>query len=102
MTLKEFERWGRMRKGGKKSFIWMQGVLGFGVVMALCMAVVISVLNMLLEETSFNPYFLIRQLVINLLIFPVIGYAWGAWTWSYTERNYLREQNKFPGTLAGE
>ncbi len=93
MTLKEFERWQSIRQGGRTSFIWMQGVLGYGVVMAVVMAIVLTLFNMI-GGGGFDPHFLVRQLVIDLIFFPLVGYGWGAWVWSRTEKRYQQEKAK--------
>lgn len=73
-------RWGDTRKKGMRRFIILNGVLGYGLVMALS-----SQLGMWCVSSSFNPWV---SVPIALVLFPLSGLFVGWIQWRSAERIY--------------
>ncbi len=87
------ERWERARAKGRGHFVWMVGVLRWGLISGF----VISTM-MYLQRNSWNVELLfgmeyVSQLSFKLLLFAAFGYVWGRMVWSLTEKKYLAETN---------
>ena len=82
MKENQIKKWEKIRKKGKKNFVWFRGVIGWGVFTAIFWSIFMQVLSP--EENLF-----LRPL-IALIIFPIGGYFWGIWVWNVTERKYLK------------
>ncbi|MFT4664724.1 MAG: hypothetical protein ACI8YQ_001516 [Polaribacter sp.] len=85
------ERWERTRAKGKGHFVWMVGVLRWG----LMSGFVISTM-MYLQRNGWDVGLLftmeyLSRLSFMLLMFAVFGYLWGQTVWSLTEKKYLSE-----------
>jgi hypothetical protein len=83
------ERWQKTKARGKKSFILRIGVLGWGGFMALAMTTE-YLLRKPLFPRQMSDY--IVHAAINLLIWPISGYFFGARMWSFYE-TYFDEHN---------
>jgi hypothetical protein len=66
---------------GKSRFVWVNGVLSWGVPMALTMTIFESI-----------PYHGIRDVALSFAISAPIGliggYLWGRWVWHGYEKRY--------------
>ncbi len=80
LTQKQFERLANTRSKGRKRFIWLHGVLGWGVFVALFW-------SCWMAAWKGWEQFLI-YLLIALVMFPIGGYFWGASMWNRFERLY--------------
>lgn len=63
------------KQEGRARFIWLHGVLGWGLTSGLIWITLISVFGR--SKTAFPPYYWL----IALIIFPACGYFWGAYIW---------------------
>jgi hypothetical protein len=73
-------RWGDTRKKGMRRFIILNGVLGYGLVMAFC-----TQLGMWCVSSSYNPYV---SVPIALVLFPLSGLFVGWNQWRSAEKIY--------------
>lgn len=82
-TMRERDRakWERVRAKGKRRFVLMRGVLGWG----LGTAILSSVLLAIEGVPSFHLW---PGLPIAVLVFAAGGYFWGSWVWDILERQY--------------
>jgi hypothetical protein len=83
------ERAARLIRQGRTRFVLLYGVLGWGVPVAIGVAV----------NESFNtgmPGFL-RQLAIGLVVFPLAGILFGRWLW----RRMVRMHKALQGVPTG-
>lgn len=82
-TMRERDRakWERVRAKGKRRFVIMRGVLGWG----LSTAILSSVLSQIEGVRSFHLW---PGLPIAVLVFAAGGYFWGSWVWDILERQY--------------
>jgi len=80
MTQQQAERWARTRQKGRKRFVWVHGVLGWGLPMAITCPVLLAVFQGW-ERLPLN-------LPIALVLFPIGGYWFGAWMWRFGEQKY--------------
>jgi len=83
------QRWEQVRAKGQDNFIWMTGVLRWGILSGS----VISTL-MYLFKHNWNVSVLlgmdfVTYLSFSLLLFSVFGYLWGRLVWWLTEKKYL-------------
>jgi hypothetical protein len=80
MNPKQFERWARTRAKGRARFIWIDGVIGWGLTMAVILLPLFALTN------GWGP--VQRSLPFALVLFPVVGYGWGVRMWHLSERQY--------------
>jgi hypothetical protein len=81
---KERDRWERTRAGGRKHYILVYGVLGWGLLTALLFSSM-----PLLFGKSFDWI----RAALSLVLFPIGGIWWGSMVWKYMEDRYaLGEQ----------
>ena len=90
MTPEAAERWERERARGRSYFIWRRGVIGWGVPAALLtIALRAYQLHALGPAWTMTPD-LREGITIALVVFPLCGYAFGAWLWTREEEEYSR------------
>lgn len=77
MTLKQRERWARIRAAGRKNYIWKYGVIGWGVPVAVVWAMLVAAWNGWAQFPILLP--------LALVTFPIGGYALGAMMWRHAE-----------------
>jgi hypothetical protein len=75
---RQAEQYSRLRRRGRRHFILWRGVVFWGITTA-CFVLAINfwALDGQLKTIS---------VVIPLIVFPVTGYFWAAWFWSWMER----------------
>ena len=78
---KRMQRWARTRAKGRKRFIVIYGVLGWGISTAISMSVF-----MWLITPTFNPYITIP---LSVVIFSLGGILWGRNMWRESEKVFL-------------
>ena len=78
MSESKSEKWARTRRLGRKRFVWLYGVLGWGVPTA----VLFSLLRAYAEGWEQLPVIL----AISLAIFPLGGVVFGRVMWWWLER----------------
>lgn len=79
MTRKQIESWAKIRKAGKRQFILLRGVLGWGLFTAVMWSVVVS----MVDDVAFS-----ELLPGAIVLFPLAGLVWGVTNWSSSERSY--------------
>jgi hypothetical protein len=87
MHEREYTRWEATRSKGRSRFIWLFGVVWWGVVTGLMWAVMMAWMHGWNELPLLLPFALIGV--------PIGGYFWGAWMWNRIEKQYrqaLRER----------
>ena len=78
-------RWAQVRSQGKSHFLWYYGVLGVGVPIAVFKIVF---------DLSDRGNFPLLSLLLNVILFPIVGLLIGLLTWSISERKYRRRQER--------
>jgi hypothetical protein len=86
--MEQWKRWERTRAWGRNRWIWIFGVCGWGLPMALMGA--IFVLNLNSRQGPPNPL----GAVITFIGGLIGGYIWGAILWSHSEASYLQALQK--------
>lgn len=84
MRPKQFEKWTETRKMGRSRFIWLYGVLGWG----LIAGVPWSVLMAFQQGWERLPYLFIA----GITGFPIGGYFFAALIWKISEKKYTQAQ----------
>jgi len=74
-------RWASIREGGRRRYIVLTGVFGWGLLTAL--------LSTVAGQLTGAPGPFPGRLAIALVMFPLSGILWGALMWSLGERRYL-------------
>jgi hypothetical protein len=86
MNAKQRERWAKMRKKGRIYFIFVYGVLLWGVITSIIVWIILSFYysytSDLFSITS------IRTLITSLILFHLTGLWWGWSVWRYNEKQY--------------
>ena len=78
--LKKFARWEKTRARGRTQFIWVNGVLMWGVLTGVLWSLAMPVMQ---PEMSF-----LKLLPLALAGFPAGGYLWGVLVWRAMEKKY--------------
>jgi hypothetical protein len=89
LTEKQIARWEKTRKMGRARYIWLVGVLGWGVATGSMWAVAMAAM----QGWERLPVLLAMALVG----FPIGGYFFGMWVWKASESQYqqaLAEKRK--------
>lgn len=92
-TPKSLAKWEQKRHGGKRRYIWRDGVLGWGVPMFI-------VMTSFMYVQKFGPVWPsigdlpVSLILINAVLWPIGGYWFGATMWSTMERAYQRYQGE--------
>lgn len=76
---RRLEAWEPIARRGKRRFVIVNGMLGWGLSTGVLWAITMTALDP--ERSSF-----LVRLGLALVLFPLGGIAWGAATWSLTER----------------
>ena len=71
---------------GRTKFIWLRGVVGWGIATALIWSLVMAAWH----GFQTLPIYLGGAIIL----FPVGGYFWGVWVWRLSERQYLEATKK--------
>jgi Na+-driven multidrug efflux pump len=81
MSPKHMAGWEKARQMGRQRFIWLFGVLGFGVSFALCMLLIFYL------ESRDHPGF--WYVAICVIVSSLVGgYLWGLFMWHWMESAY--------------
>ncbi len=89
MTPKQLKRWELIRKRGKRHFVLYRGILGWGLWMFIVMTI-FGHLNQVDFQLSFLETISIPMVITNLIVWTIAGYVFGQWTWSASEKTYLK------------
>ena len=83
-------RWERLRANGRSSFVWRNGVVGWG----LPAAIVTALYKVIDAQGLAWPVMLSpglrHALVLIALVFPALGYMFGGWMWTQGEARHAR------------
>ena len=82
LTQAQADNWERIRRRGRRRFILVRGVLGWGVLTAVLWSALMAFLGM---GVGF-----LGNLAVAIVLFPIGGLAFGAWAWSIGERKYAQ------------
>lgn len=80
------EKWEKIRSKGKNRFVWVNGVLIWGLTTAILWSIMMEIV-----QPSNDIW--IRPL-IALIIFPIGGIAFGHFTWHASEKKYKAQMDK--------
>lgn len=94
MNQAQFERWQRVRAKGKDNFVWMNGVLGWGLATGLLYGVVMHLVKYEGKLGSLWTMNFVTFLSSSLLIFAMGGYFWGRVVWNQTEKTFKKAKEK--------
>jgi len=85
---KERQHWKNIQARGKKKYIWFDGVLLWGVSMAIVWSLLLGFSKYgFAREAVFSTDFL-TSLLIALIIFPVGIFLQAVYTWNKYEKKY--------------
>lgn len=80
------DKWEKTRKKGKNRFIWINGVLGWGVTTAILWSSMMEVFEPS-EEIWVRP-------LIALVVFSIGGIAFGHLIWNQAEKKYAQRKSE--------
>lgn len=83
MTPKQLEQWGRVRRKGRTRYIWVYGVLGWGVTTGVAWSLAMTAME---GDWDRLPILMPGAVVA----FMIGGYFFGRWTWRIAENQYER------------
>jgi hypothetical protein len=83
--------WEKTRAKGKKRFLIINGIFGWGIPTAILFTFITSFFDHH-YSIIFDKDF-IKTLVTSIIIFPASGLFWGLWVWGWTEKSY-KKSNK--------
>ena len=73
-------RWVSIRNGGRRRYIFLTGVVRWGIGIAVLTGIVGGWLG------APGPF--LSRLAIALVVYPLAGIGYGAWMWSFNVRRY--------------
>jgi hypothetical protein len=79
---KRWGKWRQVRARGRRRFVWVNGVVGWGIPTAILWSIWMGYSIGWNRTVSF--------LISALIFFPIGGYFWGAWMWYWMERSYKK------------
>jgi len=79
-------RWAATRAKGRTCFIWIYGVVLYGLAAAVSWSITMSALQ------GWDQIFI--YLPIALVVFPIGGYFFGVWVWKKSEAEYEKTVSK--------
>jgi hypothetical protein len=80
MSERDVARWEATRSKGRSRYIWLFGVVGWGVFTGLIWALILG------WQQGWDR--LPALLAFGLIGFPIGGYFWGDWMWKRLEKQY--------------
>jgi len=83
-TLLNDDPWSENHKRGKRTYIIYDGILGFG----LTMAVIMTLADLLFRETTWGDF--LTQVGLNFALWPIGGMIYGWFMWKYMEGRYQK------------
>jgi hypothetical protein len=83
---------------GRTRYVWLVGVLGWGLAMGFCVPLVVAAVGFWIPVVP-GPERLPVLLAWSLILFPIGGYFVGVCTWSATEGQYERATRDDPDAL---
>ncbi len=81
-------RWERVRAKGRSRYIWLSGVLGWGLPVAVAWSIAMTGFRGGWSLTNYDFTLLGSYLLPALILFPIGGYLWGACIWWYLGKVY--------------
>ena len=90
--MESLKSWGQTRLMGRKKFIWVYGVLGWGLSVALPWSAL-----MWYFESPRGSY--LTWLVMALVAFPLGGAIVASWMWRRKERVHMTELERRPSDV---
>jgi hypothetical protein len=88
MTDKQLARWEKTRRMGRMRYIWLVGVLGWGVATGSMWAIAMAAMQGWERLPVLLP--------LALVGFPIGGYFFGAWVWKASEAQYQQAKAENP------
>jgi hypothetical protein len=79
---REWRKWADIRARGSRRFIFLAGVLGWGLPVAILWAALTSRMASVEEFVTF--------LIPAIVLFPIGGYVWGLLMWKWMELRFAR------------
>ena len=77
---KKWDRWETTRAKGQNRFVWVNGVVGWGLTTGLVWPRAMSAIQGWDRLWVYFP--------LSLALFPIGGFFWGRWMWADMERKY--------------
>jgi hypothetical protein len=75
-------QWERVRQRGRRRYVVLYGVIGWGLLIALLSSAIHALISGLDGA--------VRNLAFNLVMMPLFGILFGYWMWSYNEDKHRR------------
>jgi len=91
MNSRQRRKWAETRKMGRMRFIWIRGVLYWGVSTSILWTMLSFYLDSEFEIGIDGNIDFFSEFVVFLLVFSIIGYFWGSYIWRVSERRYNRK-----------
>jgi hypothetical protein len=97
MSPKQVKRWARTRQMGRTRYVWLIGVLGFGLTLGVCLPVAIAAVGSWLPGKIVPGWERLPvHLVGCLIVCPIGGYFFGVCMWRAVESEYERATQFHP------
>jgi len=82
-------KWESIRARGKSRYIFLYGIIGWGVPTAILYTILTSLFE--IRTLTFNQEIL-KTFLISIILFPIGGIFFGLWTWSWIVKKLNNEQ----------
>ena len=89
MNQRNMKKWEQIRSKGRSRYIWVNGVVIFGLVTAISWSI-------MMELVQPSEFIFLRPLMA-LILFPAGGYFFGIFNWKANENKYVKAMKKRQG-----
>ena len=92
--IKELEEWKKMKSIGKKKYVWSNGVLYWGVFLAIFWPIGFQFIDKGFSIHSLLEPSFFKNLLISFIFFPIVGSLHAILQWNKYEKKYEKKYNK--------
>ena len=85
---RELEEWNKMKPIGRGKYIWRDGVLKWGISIAVPMSFIVQAVDGGISLYSFSNENFITRLIINSVVFSIVGYIQSVSLWKKYKEKY--------------
>ena len=87
---REINEWKKMKSKGKKKYVWYNGVLEWGVFLAILWPIGFAFIDKGFSLHSLTNQSFIRNLIISFIFFPLAGYFRAMMMWKKCDEKYKK------------
>jgi hypothetical protein len=86
--MKAIQYWNKMKLKGKRKYIFLYGVVRWGLSMGIIMPIVGQIIDSIYSPNNVSIKNFITRLIVSLIVFPLAGYFQSVMLWKRYETKY--------------